>query len=100
MRLITKILIAKKYMPNKLANHAIQKKGICMEDLTDTNEVEKAERINSYIQYRIAQKFSAGEDVLMLLPSADIKTCLYILEQIDAMALPEYNEHRLITYLE
>jgi hypothetical protein len=76
-----------------------------MEDLieankVDSNLIEIAKKNNSYIQYRIAQKFSAGEDVLMLLPSADVATCLHILEQIDAIALPEYNEHKLITYFE
>jgi hypothetical protein len=50
-------------------------------------ETEEAEKIMSYIQYRIAQKFSAGEDVLSLLPSADIATCLHILEQIEASAV-------------
>jgi hypothetical protein len=62
---------------------------ICMEDLIERNSVENTKKNNSYIQYRIAQKFSAGEDVLMLLLSADKRTCLYILEQIDAIYLPE-----------
>jgi hypothetical protein len=56
-------------------------------------EIEKAEKILSYVQYRIAQKFSAGEDVLYLLPSADVATCLYILEQIDAAAASQYLCH-------
>jgi hypothetical protein len=56
---------------------------LVVETLIDT---EEAEKILSYLQYRIAQKFSAGEDVLSLLPSADIATCLHILEQLDATA--------------
>jgi hypothetical protein len=61
-----------------------------MEALIDT---EKAEKILSYLQYRIAQKFSAGEDVLSLLPSADIATCLHILEQLDATASTQHLNH-------
>jgi hypothetical protein len=61
-----------------------------MEALSDT---EKTEKILSYLQYRIAQKFSAGEDVLSLLPSADIATCLHILEQLDAIASTKHLNH-------
>jgi hypothetical protein len=61
-----------------------------MEALSDT---EKAEKILSYLQYRIAQKFSAGEDVLSLLPSADIATCLSILEQLDAASSTQCSNH-------
>jgi hypothetical protein len=61
-----------------------------VETLIDT---EEAEKILSYLQYRIAQKFSAGEDVLSLLPSADIATCLHILEQLDATASTQHLNH-------
>jgi hydrogenase maturation factor HypF (carbamoyltransferase family) len=65
-------------------------KGIVMETLID---IEETEKILRYIQYRIAQKFSAGENVLSLLPSADVATCLHILEQIDAPASRQYLYH-------
>jgi hypothetical protein len=61
-----------------------------METLISTEETEK---ILTYLQYRIAQKFSAGEDVLSLLPSADIATCLHILEQMDAVASTQHLNH-------
>lgn len=61
-----------------------------METSISTEEIEK---ILSYLQYRIAQKFSAGEDVLSLLPSADIATCLHILEQLDAIASTKHLNH-------
>jgi hypothetical protein len=61
-----------------------------MEALSDT---EATEKILSYLQYRIAQKFSAGEDVLSLLPSAEIATCLHILEQLDAAVSAQYLNH-------
>lgn len=61
-----------------------------MEALINTEEIEKILR---FIQFRIAQKFSAGEDVLSLLPSADIATCLYILEQTDISITPNYLYH-------
>ena len=55
--------------------------------------IEETEKILTYLQYRIAQKFSAGEDVLSLLPSADIATCLHILEQMDASASAQHLNH-------
>lgn len=56
-------------------------------------EIEDATKILRYVQYRIAQKFSAGEDVLSLLPSADIATCLYMLEQMDTLTTPKNLYH-------
>lgn len=56
-------------------------------------ETEETTQILRYVQYRIAQKFSAGEDILSLLPSADVATCLYILEQMDALTTPMHLYH-------
>jgi hypothetical protein len=61
-----------------------------MKTTTDTDEKKKN---ISYLQYRIAQKFSMGEDVLSLLPSADIATCLYILEQFDVSDASQFIYH-------
>jgi hypothetical protein len=61
-----------------------------MEILVKTEETSKILR---YVQYRIAQKFSAGEDIISLLPSADIATCLHILEQMDALSTPKSLYH-------
>ena len=41
-----------------------------------------------YLQYRIAQKFSAGESILTLLLNADIAACLCLLEQADISISP------------
>lgn len=46
-------------------------------------QTEVTTKILRYLQYRIAQKFSAGENILTLLPSLDVATCLYLLEQTD-----------------
>ena len=46
-------------------------------------QTEVTTKILRYLQYRIAQKFSAGENILTLLPRLDVATCLYLLEQTD-----------------
>ena len=46
-------------------------------------QTEVTTKILRYLQYRIAQKLSAGENILTLLPSLDVATCLYLLEQTD-----------------
>ncbi len=56
-------------------------------------DVDEERKILSYLQYRIAQKFSMGEDVLSLLPSADVATCLYILEQFDVSDTSQFIYH-------
>jgi hypothetical protein len=65
-----------------------------METLIEMEETTKNLR---YVQYRIAQKFSADENILSLLPSADIATCLDICldihEQMDDSATPHYFYH-------
>jgi hypothetical protein len=57
------------------------------------NDSEEKQKILRHMQYRIAQKFSAGEDVLCLLAGADVATCLYILEQIEAPASQRHLYH-------
>ena len=46
-------------------------------------QTEVTTKILRYLQYRIAQKFSAGENILTLLANLDVATCLYLLEQTD-----------------
>lgn len=50
-------------------------------------------KILRYVQYKIAQKFSAGENILTLLPSLDVATCLYLHEQADISTTPQYLYH-------
>ena len=52
-------------------------------------QIEITTKILRYLQYRIAQKISAEEDILTLLPSLDI--CL--LEQFDTSTTPMYICH-------
>ena len=61
-----------------------------METLVQT---EITTKIIHYLQYRIAQKFSAGENILTLLPSLDVATCLYLLEQTDIPITPKSLYH-------
>ena len=61
-----------------------------METLIQT---EITTKIIHYLQYRIAQKFSAGENILTLLPSLDVATCLYLLEQTDIPITPKHLYH-------
>ena len=56
-----------------------------METLIQT---EITTKIIHYLQYRIAQKFSAGENILTLLANLDVATCLYLLEQTDISITP------------
>ena len=60
-----------------------------MEALFQTEETAKILR---YLQFRIAQKFSAGESILTLLPyensNADVAACLYFLEHTDISMTP------------
>ena len=51
-------------------------------------QTEVTTKILRYLQYRIAQKLSAGENILTLLPSLDVATCLYLLEQTDISISP------------
>ena len=46
-----------------------------------------------YLQCKIEQKFSAGENILTLLPSTDVATCLYLLEQTDISITTQYLYH-------
>lgn len=50
-------------------------------------------KILRYLQYRIAQKISVGENILTLLPSEDVVACLYLLEQSDVSTTPKYLYH-------
>ena len=56
-------------------------------------QTEITTKILRYLQYRIAQKFSAGENILTLLPSLDVATCLYLLEQTDISITSKYLYH-------
>lgn len=56
-------------------------------------QIEITTKILRYLQYRIAQKISAEEDILTLLPSLDIATCLCLLEQFDTSTTPMYICH-------
>ncbi len=56
-------------------------------------QTEVMTRILRYLQYRIAQKFSAGENILTLLPNLDIAACLSLLEQADISTTPKYLYH-------
>ena len=61
-----------------------------METLIQT---EITTKIIHYLQYRIAQKISAGENVITLLPSLDIAICLYLLELTDISISPKSLYH-------
>ncbi len=50
-------------------------------------------KILRYLQYKIAQKISAGESILTLLPSTDVATCLYLLEQLGTPTTTKYLYH-------
>ena len=56
-------------------------------------QTEVTTKILHYLQYRIGQKFSAGESILTLLPSADVAACLYLLEQADISISPKHLYH-------
>ena len=56
-------------------------------------QTEVTTKILRYLQYRIAQKLSAGENILTLLPSLDVATCLYLLEQTDISITPKHLYH-------
>ena len=56
-------------------------------------QTEVTTNILRYLQYRIAQKFSAGENILTLLPNEDVAACLYLLEQADTPTTPKYLYH-------
>ena len=56
-------------------------------------QTEVTTKILRYLQYRIAQKFSAGENILTLLPSLDVATCLNLLEQTDISITPKHLYH-------
>ena len=58
-----------------------------METLIQAEVTTKNQR---YLQYRIAKKFFAGENILTLLPSLDVAACLYLLEQLDTATTPKY----------
>ena len=64
-----------------------------METLFQTKVTTK---ILHYLQYKIAQKFSAGENILTLLPSTDVATCFCLLEQTDISTTPKYLNHKRI----
>ena len=54
---------------------------------------EVTTKILRYLQYRIAQKFSAEESILTLLLSEDVAACLYLLEQTDISITPKVLYH-------
>ena len=56
-------------------------------------QAEVTTNILRYLQYRIAQKFSAGENILTLLPNEDVAACLYLLEQTDISLTPKHLYH-------
>ena len=56
-------------------------------------QTEVTTKIIDYLQYRIAQKISAGENVITLLPSLDVAICLYLLEQTDISITSKYLYH-------
>lgn len=56
-------------------------------------QTELATKIIGYIQYRIAQKISAGENILTLLLSLEVADCLCLLEQIDTSIHSKYLFH-------
>lgn len=58
----------------------------------DTQEAEM-EIILRYIQHRISRKYFAGEDVLSLLPSADVASCLHKLEKMEGPASSSHLYH-------
>ena len=54
---------------------------------------EVTTKILRYLQYRIAQKISAGESILTLLPSTDVTACLCLLQQLDTSTTPKHLCH-------
>ena len=56
-------------------------------------QTEVTTKILRYLQYRIAQKFSAGENILTLLPRLDVATCLYLLKQTDISLIHKHLYH-------
>lgn len=56
-------------------------------------QIEITTKILRYLQHRIAQKLSAGENILTLLPSLDVAICLYLLEQADISTTSKYLYH-------
>ena len=56
-------------------------------------QTELATKIIGYLQYRIAQKISAGENILTLLLSLEVADCLCLLEQIDPSINTRYLYH-------
>ena len=54
---------------------------------------EVTTKILRYLQYRIAQKISVGENILTLLLGEDVAACLYLLEQTDISITPKYLCH-------
>ena len=61
-----------------------------METLMHTEVKTKNQR---YFQYKIAQKYSAEENNLTLLPSLDVAACLYLLKRTDISITPRYLHH-------
>jgi hypothetical protein len=56
-------------------------------------QTELATKIIGYLQYRIAQKLSAGQNILTLLLSLEVVDCLFLLEQIDPSINYKYLYH-------
>ena len=54
---------------------------------------EVTTKILRYLQYRIAQKISVGENILTLLPSIDVTACLCLLEQTDTSTTTKHLCH-------
>ena len=50
-------------------------------------------KILRYLQYKFAQKFSVGKNILTLLPRLDVATCLYLIEQLDTATTTKYLYH-------